>query len=144
MKSQERHKWREIPADGFTAVSLFSPLLKRCRVSERSEKMLDQNNFFSLLLLPFVIGGSKLKLEQSGVSLLQMTQGCTEPNCDCGSKPGVTLHFLCRALSNFQDFSFSALLVSYLLQHIMEETYVMCSLSWALLMQRKSLSLMLQ
>ena len=57
---------------------------------------------------------------------------------------GMTVHFLCAALSDFQDFSYSALLVSYLLRHVTEETYVMCSLSWALLMQSKSLSLLLQ
>lgn len=105
---------------------------------------MDQNHCFFIIAAPVCDWWSKLMLEQSGMSLLQVTQGCAQPNWDCGSEPGVTLHFLCKALSNFQDFSFSALLVSHSLQHVMEETYVMCSLSWALFMERKSLSLLLQ
>lgn len=56
----------------------------------------------------------------------------------------MTFCVLSMAPSDFQDFSNSALLALYLLQRVKEEIYVMCSLSWALLMQSKSLLVLSQ
>lgn len=46
MKIQERHKWREIPADGFTALCLFFPLAVKMKGFRKEWKNFGTGSWF--------------------------------------------------------------------------------------------------